>query len=179
MCTAIWAPRSLRSNGRTCKIHVCDQTISHSPWEAQDRKPQRGNGWETAVPATRHGPCTLAKSSAPEAKTHHPPPRFAPPRIDRRHSQARGGRWSASCLRFTRPGGVQLAIVDAGTDRMSWRRRRDSNPRYAFGAYNGLANRRLQPLGHVSDGGRALSSMAFYVKKPCVREAQHPRWAPA
>ena len=32
----------------------------------------------------------------------------------------------------------------------SWRRRRDSNPRYAFTAYNGLANRRLQPLGHVS-----------------------------
>src|SRR5262245_2385921 len=32
----------------------------------------------------------------------------------------------------------------------NWRRRRDSNPRYAFGAYNGLANRRLQPLGHVS-----------------------------
>ena len=31
-----------------------------------------------------------------------------------------------------------------------WRRRRDSNPRYAFTAYNGLANRRLQPLGHVS-----------------------------
>ena len=34
--------------------------------------------------------------------------------------------------------------------RSLWRRRRDSNPRYAFGAYNGLANRRLQPLGHVS-----------------------------
>src|SRR5512144_377361 len=34
--------------------------------------------------------------------------------------------------------------------RKFWRRRRDSNPRYAFGAYNGLANRRLQPLGHVS-----------------------------
>ena len=31
-----------------------------------------------------------------------------------------------------------------------WRRRRDSNPRYALTAYNGLANRRLQPLGHVS-----------------------------
>src|SRR5262249_33120720 len=31
-----------------------------------------------------------------------------------------------------------------------WRRRRDSNPRYALRAYNGLANRRLQPLGHVS-----------------------------
>ena len=35
-----------------------------------------------------------------------------------------------------------------------WRRRRDSNPRYAFGAYNGLANRRLQPLGHVSSARR-------------------------
>src|SRR5215468_2300708 len=31
-----------------------------------------------------------------------------------------------------------------------WRRRRDSNPRYGFRPYNGLANRRLQPLGHVS-----------------------------
>jgi hypothetical protein len=37
---------------------------------------------------------------------------------------------------------------------MGWRRRRDSNPRYALSAYNGLANRRLQPLGHVS--GRKL-----------------------
>ena len=31
-----------------------------------------------------------------------------------------------------------------------WRRRWDSNPRYALTAYNGLANRRLQPLGHPS-----------------------------
>ena len=38
-----------------------------------------------------------------------------------------------------------------------WRRRRDSNPRYAFGAYNGLANRRLQPLGHVSACGNAYA----------------------
>ena len=36
-----------------------------------------------------------------------------------------------------------------------WRSRRDSNPRYAFGAYNGLANRRLQPLGHSSGTGKA------------------------
>ena len=35
---------------------------------------------------------------------------------------------------------------------IAWRSRRDSNPRYAFTAYNGLANRRLQPLGHSSDG---------------------------
>jgi hypothetical protein len=40
-----------------------------------------------------------------------------------------------------------------------WRRRRDSNPRYALTAYNGLANRRLQPLGHVSVwAGQALST---------------------
>ncbi len=30
-----------------------------------------------------------------------------------------------------------------------WRRERDSNPRYGY-PYNGLANRRLQPLGHLS-----------------------------
>src|SRR5215472_14161848 len=31
-----------------------------------------------------------------------------------------------------------------------WRRGGDSNPRYGFWPYNGLANRRLQPLGHLS-----------------------------
>jgi hypothetical protein len=31
-----------------------------------------------------------------------------------------------------------------------WRREGDSNPRYGFTPYNGLANRRLQPLGHPS-----------------------------
>lgn len=31
-----------------------------------------------------------------------------------------------------------------------WRRGRDSNPRYGYKPYNGLANRRLQPLGHPS-----------------------------
>ena len=31
-----------------------------------------------------------------------------------------------------------------------WRRGRDLNPRYGFRPYNGLANRRLQPLGHLS-----------------------------
>jgi hypothetical protein len=41
-------------------------------------------------------------------------------------------------------------MVWEGMGMMGWRRRRDSNPRYALSAYNGLANRRLQPLGHVS-----------------------------
>ena len=40
--------------------------------------------------------------------------------------------------------------MEKGDEKRFWRRRRDSNPRYAFGAYNGLANRRLQPIGHVS-----------------------------
>ena len=31
-----------------------------------------------------------------------------------------------------------------------WRREGDSNPRYGLKPYNGLANRRLQPLGHPS-----------------------------
>src|SRR5256885_12702958 len=35
----------------------------------------------------------------------------------------------------------------------SWRRRRDSNPRYGNTPYGGLANRWFQPLTHVSSGG--------------------------
>src|SRR5437879_8899594 len=37
-----------------------------------------------------------------------------------------------------------------GPSRRHWRRGRDSNPRYSFGPYTGLANQRLQPLGHLS-----------------------------
>src|SRR5215204_6656990 len=48
---------------------------------------------------------------------------------------------------------------------ISWRRRRDSNPRYAFRAYNGLANRRLQPLGHVSVPWICLT-VGGYASKP-------------
>ena len=34
----------------------------------------------------------------------------------------------------------------------NWRREGDSNPRYDFWPYTGLANQRLQPLGHLSTG---------------------------
>src|SRR6267154_2120273 len=37
-----------------------------------------------------------------------------------------------------------------GPSRRHWRRGRDSNPRYSFGPYTGLANQRLEPLGHLS-----------------------------
>ena len=55
-----------------------------------------------------------------------------------------------------------LELIRRGSGR--WRRRRDSNPRYAFGAYNGLANRRLQPLGHVSGRLIDLEPQALLVK---------------
>ncbi len=63
--------------------------------------------------------------------------------------EARGGPAMVNCRSW-------VAKTDSGTD-SEWIRPSpsggdggDSNPRYAFGAYNGLANRRLQPLGHVS-----------------------------
>src|SRR5437879_7801536 len=48
----------------------------------------------------------------------------------------------------------------------AWRRGRDSNPRYSFGPYTGLANQRLQPLGHLSSSGSASAEAAFYVAPP-------------
>src|SRR5260221_14749365 len=53
---------------------------------------------------------------------------------------------------------ITRAFLDGGGRWFTWvwRRRRDSNPRYALRAYNGLANRRLQPLGHISAGGNYL-----------------------
>jgi hypothetical protein len=62
---------------------------------------------------------------------------------------------------------------------MCWRRRRDSNPRYAFGAYNGLANRRLQPLGHVSASWKAYNvrtagsnSRLISVRRPILNDIE-------
>ena len=48
---------------------------------------------------------------------------------------------------------------------VGWWRRRDSNPRYGFRPYNGLANRRLQPLGHVSVPNKGRHSCPSLV--PC------------
>ena|GEM_PF-3651188 len=43
---------------------------------------------------------------------------------------------------------VKANCLHAGRN---WRREGDSNPRYGFWPYNGLANHRLQPLGHLSN----------------------------
>jgi hypothetical protein len=51
---------------------------------------------------------------------------------------------------LTAAAGVKPATPGVRSSVLKWRRRRDSNPRYGFRPYNGLANRRLQPLGHVS-----------------------------
>ena len=40
----------------------------------------------------------------------------------------------------------------------SWRRERDSNPRYGY-PYTSLAGKRLQPLGHLSDNCISKISM--------------------
>jgi hypothetical protein len=64
---------------------------------------------------------------------------------------------------------------------MNWRRGWDSNPRYGLTPYNGLANRRLQPLGHPSAEERALYDTAsawtplegsvLFVKRDLYRSA--------
>ena len=48
---------------------------------------------------------------------------------------------------------TQIKRGPSGPLFIDWRRGRDSNPRYSFRPYNGLANRRLQPLGHLSGSG--------------------------
>ena len=45
---------------------------------------------------------------------------------------------------------LQLGPRNSRPFSSNWRRGRDSNPRYTFTVHNGLANRRLQPLGHPS-----------------------------
>src|SRR5665213_820954 len=57
----------------------------------------------------------------------------------------------------------------------NWRSRRDSNPRYAFGAYNGLANRRLQPLGHSSTS--QFPPQTYRADKDLCQIINKPLWA--
>ncbi|CCB64381.1 protein of unknown function [Hyphomicrobium sp. MC1] len=52
---------------------------------------------------------------------------------------------------------VHCLLSRDGVKQWYWRRRRDSNPRYAFKAYDDLANRCLQPLGHVSPNQWAMA----------------------
>jgi len=43
------------------------------------------------------------------------------------------------------------SLVTTSHENSNWRREGDSNPRYGFWPYTGLANQRLQPLGHLSN----------------------------
>ena len=58
--------------------------------------------------------------------------------------------------------GETVATID------SWRRGWDSNPRYGLSPYNGLANRRLQPLGHPS-AGRGERRESGALRQPTLR----------
>ena len=55
-----------------------------------------------------------------------------------------------------------LQCITAGR----WRREWDSNPRYGLSPYNGLANRRLRPLGHPSGGVPRRLRHAFLESRP-------------
>ena len=61
------------------------------------------------------------------------------------------GEKTAKSLEITGGSHGQSCAVTAGPEVSNWRRGGDSNPRYGFWPYNGLANRRLQPLGHLSN----------------------------
>ena len=62
-------------------------------------------------------------------------------------SQTRPSRWFGRVLLRS----TGIAPLAAGRNQ-NWRRGWDSNPRMGFTPINGLANRRLQPLGHPSAG---------------------------
>ena len=62
---------------------------------------------------------------------------------------------------LTAAAGVKPATPGIRSSVLKWRRGWDSNPRYALTAYNGLANRRLQPLGHPSMSRRRTGPVAF------------------
>ena len=70
------------------------------------------------------------------------------------NGRARGRQWASRSEETVNCGpvcGLKEKCARKFLDiKWSWRRRRDSNPRYAFKAYDDLANRCLQPLGHVS-----------------------------
>ncbi len=56
----------------------------------------------------------------------------------------------------------------------AWRRGWDSNPRKGLTPLNGLANRRLQPLGHPSAGSR-IRAGAHHDVRPIASRAIHSR----
>ena len=58
---------------------------------------------------------------------------------------------------------------------MDWRRGWDSNPRCALTAHNGLANRRLQPLGHPSARRDTTFASCFYGVGPAASNDQVPQ----
>ena len=59
-----------------------------------------------------------------------------------------------------------------------WRRRGDSNPRYDFTSYNGLANRRFQPLSHPSGSFVCICfPWALSIRNPNQNIIPPPLWS--
>jgi hypothetical protein len=61
---------------------------------------------------------------------------------------------------------------------IDWRRGWDSNPRYGLSPYNGLANRRLQPLGHPSAGAPFYAGAGAAVNRSGRQHGGRPRAMP-
>ena len=95
------------------------------------------------------------------------------------NSQRRGERETLSTPCRSTPSGA------------NWRRERDSNPRYGFKPYAGLANLCLQPLGHLSHTGGSIPRFSGpreepanagspAAEPPAASDRQpHPRIGPA
>jgi hypothetical protein len=108
------------------------------------RLPERGGG-RMFAPSHLQAAARVADKSVPAAAM-----------VSGRDVRTRRGGWETTAQRW------------------NWRRRRDSNPRYGFRPYNGLANRRLQPLGHVSGDETSVSATSGTVKDRAL-QAPQPR----
>ena len=150
-----------RAHGR-CRIRWCPPRAGRPPGRRPTRCSAGTAGNDIAPPTIevavgdrpRHRPESWRGSERPPGmpiphrsrpiphrsrKVQHPPPGTA------REREPPGSDAPARRLRA-----ADLARRSSQADWGDWRRGWDSNPRYGLSPYNGLANRRLQPLGHPS-----------------------------
>lgn len=93
-------------------------------------------------------------------------------RVSHKVSQRFKNRWATSwLLRHHEPKGPCFSG--------EWRRGWDSNPRYRLTPYNGLANRRLQPLGHPSAEVTRLTTHAVDAILPGSGVVKQRSWHPS
>ena len=135
-----------------CLADVERINASHAPfccglprWRPLSLRPSSVLGSPLDEPRTSSS-ATLDRDNRRTAHGHAVPERLSVPQCRLRGPQSpRSGGFWRGC-----PTDKNFLLKQY----IKWRRGWDSNPRYALTAYNGLANRRLQPLGHPSAGVR-------------------------